>query len=104
VKAIRIYEQVETDVETIWSYLAADDPPIADRFVDRLQLTFAQIGRHPGLGHRRRWQARRLDDLRVWRVQDFPNYLVIYRDEPEAVAIVAVLSGYRSLERILKRR
>ena len=103
-KALHAYDEVEGDVETIWNYFAADDSTVADRFVDCLERTFAQIGRHPGLGHRRRWRARKLADLRVWRVDGFPNHLVFYREEPDAAAIVGVLSGYRRLERILKRR
>jgi len=103
-KPIRICDEVEGDVDGIWDYIAQDSPATADRFVDAVQLTFSQIVRQPGVGHRRRWRARKLADVRIWRVEGFPNHLVFYRDEADAVVIVAVLSGYRRLERVLVKR
>ena len=103
-KSIRIHDEVEGDVDEIWNYIAEDSPETADRFVDAVEETFAQILRHPGLGHRRRWRRRKLADLRLWRVEGFPNHLVFYREEDDTVEIVAVISGYRRLERILKNR
>lgn len=103
-KPIHLHDEIEADVEEIWDRIALDDPAIADRFVDALEKTFAQIGRHPGIGHHRRWRSRQLADLRLWRVEGFPNHLVFYREEESFVAIVAVLSGRRRLEGILRRR
>jgi len=103
-KPLHLHEEIETDVDEIWDRIALDDPSVADRFVDAVEKTFAQIGRHPGIGHHRRWRSRLLADLPIWRVGGFPKHLVFYREEENFVAIVAVLSGQRSLERILRKR
>lgn len=103
-KPLHLHDEVEADMEEIWDRIALDDPSVADRFVDAVEKSFAQIGRHPGLGHRRRWRRRLLAELRVWRVEGFRNHLVFYRERDEFVAIIAVLSGQRSLERILIKR
>lgn len=103
-KTLHLHDEVETDLEKIWDHIALDDPSVADRFVDAVEKSFAQIGRHPGIGHRRRWRSRQLNDVRVWRVDGFRNHLVFYREQEEVIAIIAVLSGQRSLERILINR
>lgn len=103
-KPIHLHDEIEADVEEIWDRIALDDPAIADRFVDAVEKTFAQVGRHPGIGHRRRWRSRQLAELRLWRVEGFPNHLIFYREEENFVAIVAVLSGRRRLEGILRKR
>ena len=103
-KLLHLHDEVEADMEEIWDRIALDDPSAADRFVDAVEKSFAQIGRHPGIGHRRRWRSRQLADVRLWRVAGFPNHLIFYREEESFVAIIAVLSGQRSLERILRKR
>jgi toxin ParE1/3/4 len=103
-KPLRLHDEVESDMEEIWDRIALDDPTMADRFVDAVEKSFAQIGRHPGIGHRRRWRSRQLADVRVWRVDGFRNHLIFYREQDACVAIIAVLSGQRSLERILIKR
>ena len=103
-KPLHLHDEVEADMEEIWDRIALDDSSVADRFVDAVEKSFAQIGRHPGIGHRRRWRSRQLTDVRVWRVDGFRNHLVFYRERGEFIAIIAVLSGQRSLERILVQR
>jgi plasmid stabilization system protein ParE len=73
---LHLHDEVEADVDKIWNRIALNDPTVADRFVDAVEATFAQIGRHPAIGHRRRWRSRKLADVRIWRVGSFPNHLV----------------------------
>ena len=102
--AIRIHAEIETDLEEAWLWLARDSPATADRFVDAVEQTFAQIARQPQIGWERPWRNRKLAGMRSWRVEGFSKYLVFYRMEQDVVAMVAVLHGARSLERILKQR
>jgi toxin ParE1/3/4 len=66
--------------------------------------TFEQIRKHPGVGWRRPCQNRKLEGIRSWRVGEFPNFLVFYREEEAAIEIFEVLSGARHLERAQHRR
>lgn len=102
--AIRFHAEIETDLEDVWLRIARDSEHAADRFVDAIERTFAEIAQHPQIGWERSWKHRKLKGLRSWRVKGFPNYLVFYRIEDEIVAMVAVLHSARLLERILKRR
>lgn len=102
--AIRFHAEFEDDLEVAWLWIARDDPAAADRFVEAVEHTCAQISRQPEIGWKRQWKHRKLTGLRSWRVEAFPNYLVFYRIEAEAVAMVALMHGARSFERILLKR
>jgi len=102
--AIRFHAEFEDDLEVAWLWIARDDPAAADRFVEAAEHTCAQIARQPQIGWERPWKRRKLTGLRSWRVEAFPNYLVFYRIEAEAVAMVALMHGARSFERILVKR
>ena len=102
--AIRFHAEIESDLERAWLWIARDSPETADRFVDAVERTFAQIARQPGIGWERPWRPGKLMGLRSWRVEGFPKFLVFYRIEAEVVAMVGVLHGARSFARILKKR
>ena len=101
---IRFHAEIETDLEDVWLWIARDSEDAADRFVDAVERTFAEIARHSQIGWERPWKHRQLKGLRSWRVKDFPSYLVFYRIEGEVVAMVALLHSARAFERILRRR
>jgi plasmid stabilization system protein ParE len=53
------------------------DPALANRFAASAERTFKTLARTPGLGRVRSFTDRRAANLRSWRVDDFPNYLVL---------------------------
>jgi plasmid stabilization system protein ParE len=87
------------DLNDIWDSIAADNVDAADRLMDTLFATFAQLAAMPGLGHTRT----DLTDLplRFWTVG---TYIVIYRAERTPLEIVAVTRGGRDIPRFLRRR
>jgi len=66
--------------------------------------TFEEIKTNPAIGWARPWKNPKLAGMRSWRVRDFQNRLVFYREEKDAIRVYAVISGYRHLERALGRR
>ena len=87
------------DLDEIWEYIAQDNIDAADRWIAKLFDAFEAIGRSPGIGHKR-------EDLTDYRVLFFPvgAYLIVYRDVPPAVEIVAVTQGARDIPSFLHRR
>jgi plasmid stabilization system protein ParE len=43
----------ELDLDGIWEYIAADSMSAADRWMDKLFHAFEELGRTPGMGHKR---------------------------------------------------
>jgi toxin ParE1/3/4 len=49
----RLTRRARRDVLDIWRYIAQDNEPAADRFVDLLVRHFQSIGNNPHIGRRR---------------------------------------------------
>jgi len=91
--------QAEADILEIWDYIADDSEDRADEVVSKLRQAFVQLGRNPGLGHRRPTIATRRH--RFWIVY---SYVAVYLWEREPVQIVAVVHGARQIETVLASR
>ncbi len=88
------------DLVEIRHYLTAKaSVEIADRVESAIREKIAFLARVPGAGHRR------LDltslPLRFFRVY---SYLIVYRLAAKPLEVVAILHGYRDVERILVER
>jgi plasmid stabilization system protein ParE len=90
-------------LDRIWNWLAIEQkvPESADRVCDAIEGTFYLLARNPGIGIVRWPSHPALADIRMLVVPRYHNYLVFYRDTPDAVQIVAVIHGKRDLPRRL---
>ena len=84
------------DLQNIWDFISADSEDAADRVLNELFETFQQLAEMPGMGHTRRDLTRR--DVRFWPVR---SYLIVYRDRPLPLQIVAVLHGAQDVPSII---
>jgi plasmid stabilization system protein ParE len=75
---------------------AVDSPQAADRVTSELFEAFQQLAAWPGMGHTRRDLTER--DVRFLAVG---SYLVVYREHPLPLQIVAVLHGARDVPSII---
>ena len=87
------------DLEQIWDYIAADSVDAADRWIGKLFDAFEEVGKTPGLGHKR-------EDLTSLPVFFWPvgSYLIIYRKSRGRAEIVAVTHGSRDIPAFLRQR
>ncbi len=92
-------EAAALDLETIWEYIAQDNLPAADRWIDKLFQAFETLARTPGIGHKR-------EDLTSLQVLFWPvgAYSVIYRVQPTEIEIIAVTQGARNIPTFLSSR
>ena len=86
--------QARQDLFSIWSYIAEDNPPAADRLLDTINEKCELLADHPKLGPARPDLA---PDLRYFPVG---SYLILYREIATGVEIVRVLHGVRNLNAI----
>jgi toxin ParE1/3/4 len=84
--------QADEDLIEHWCYIAADNPPAADRWLDGLEAKFSLLAGQPRLGPARPDIA---PELRY-----FPtgSYLILYREIPQGIEVVRVVHGARRLE------
>lgn len=94
-----ISADVVLDLDDIWEYIAADDVDAADRFIGKLVDALEELGRTPGMGHKR-------EDLTAYAVLFWPvgSYLIIYRGDRSPIEIVAITRGSRDIPTFLRQR
>ncbi len=94
---------IAEDLPDIYASIGRDNPPAAERVLDAVEATFAQLTRQPECGVTYRSRNRNLPEVRMLPVIGFANYLVFYRIEAEAVRILYVVHGARHLPRFFRQ-
>ncbi len=82
------------DLENTRQYIAKDSEYYAARFVARILEAAETLPHHPFIG-----RAVPEADSDAIRELLFQNYRIIYRSEPERIAILTVIHGSRDLSR-----
>ena len=92
----------KADLFDIWTYIADNSEPAADRVEQAIYDACVFVAEAPMRGHSRPDLTAR--SLRFRTVTRYPNYAVVYRPETAPLEIVAVMHGKRNIQRILKER
>ncbi len=89
----------ESDLDSIWEYIARDSRDAADRSIAKLFEAFEVLAANPcHRSHARRPHSRPGGVLPVG------SYLILYRRQPERIEIVAVTQGARDIPSLLEHR
>jgi toxin ParE1/3/4 len=88
----RIRPEAEADLDSIWSFIAADNRKAADAVIDRIIETFDLLLTMPFAGRARPEFG---DNLRSIVVG---NYVVFYATLPGGIDIVRVINGRRDID------
>ena len=89
--------QAQSDLLSIWDFIARDDIRAADRLARRMEAAFRMLARFPKTGHKRA-DVRTSEPVLFWPVG---SYVVVYRPEPRPVVILRILHGARDLDALL---
>lgn len=87
------------DLQDIWDFVAFDNVNAADGLEDEFFNAFEKLARQPGMGHYRPDLPEH--DVRVWPLG---SYLIVYRQLPPTLQIVAVLHGSRDVPEVIRKR
>lgn len=82
----------QADIDEIWDYIAADNPPAADRWLDVLYDKFLLLASQPLIGQIREELS---PDLRSFSVD---RYVLYYKVLGQRIRILRVLHGARDIE------
>jgi toxin ParE1/3/4 len=95
---------IEKDLPGLYSFIAQQDRAAAERLLDAVEETFAQLTRHPDSGAFYPTRKPKLRALRMLPVIGFHDYLIFYRLEQNGVVhILYVTHGARHLLRLFRR-
>jgi toxin ParE1/3/4 len=95
---------VDDDVFELAQYLLDRSEDSARRFVDAAQKTLKDLARMPGMGSPKQFHDPALADVRSWRVEGFPNYLIYYIPVTDGIDVLAIMHGARDVEHELADR
>ncbi len=84
------------DLDSIWEYIAKNNPQAAVKVEDEILAAFAKLADNPFWGHAR--EDLTDEFLRFWPIY---TYQIIYIPEPKPIEIVRVLSGYQDIMNII---
>jgi toxin ParE1/3/4 len=100
---VRLLPAADLDLEGQAAFLLREASlETALRFYDAAAATFENLARMPGMGQRRESRNPDLAELRVWRINGFPNHVIFYRPIDSGVEIVRVLHATRDIDRVLE--
>jgi toxin ParE1/3/4 len=88
----RIRPEADIDLDSIWSFIAADNRTAADAMIDRITDTFDLLLTMPFSGRARPEFGGNLRSIVVG------NYLVFYETLPDGVEIVRVINARQDID------
>jgi toxin ParE1/3/4 len=88
----RIRPEADIDLDTIWSFIAADNSKAADAVIDRITETFDLLLTMPFAGRARPEFGNNLRSIVVG------NYVVFYATLPGGIDIVRVINVRRDID------
>jgi antitoxin ParD1/3/4 len=95
----RLSKRAVDDLDSIWSYIAADSVDAANRVESAILAAFEKLGRFPNIGSKRTDVTDK--PVRFWTVTRFPNFIVVYRPETTPIHVLTVIHGMRDAKAIL---
>ena len=98
-KPVYFSARAEDDLNSICEYIRRDNPPAAARVREAVLNAAQKLGLHPELGPALTNPKPRHKGVRMLLVREHPNYLLIYRFEPERILVLRMLHAARDWTR-----
>ena len=90
------------DLDIAFEYLAERNPTAAHKFNEAARKTLEQLAVLPGLGVTRQYDNPQIVDVRMFRMQDFRNYLIFYNATEDGIRVIRILHGARNVSKIFE--
>lgn len=96
-RGYRLASGARYDLQSIWTFIAHDSAPAADRVMARIQQAVERLAQSPKIGHSRT-DLHASEQVRFWPVG---SYIIVYRPSPKPILIVRILHAARDLNALL---
>lgn len=90
--------QAERDIEECFVYIAEDNLDAGVIFLVAVEDSLEQLAKFPLLGKQRQFQDKRFQNVRMWVVRGYENYLIFYDVTETTIEVIRVLHGSRNIE------
>ena len=96
-RKILVSEEAYNDLDSCSEYISRESPRASLRFLREAQAAFELLADMPELGVKRDFNNPELNELRMWPISKFKNYLIFYTFNSLSVEVIRVLHGARNL-------
>ena len=100
-RTIRIQPLAQDDLRRQAEFIAKDSLDAALRLLEAAEITYEFLAETPLAGAVCPFKSVQTKDLRIWRINGFPNHLILYRVSETELLIVRVLHAARDLDVLL---
>ncbi len=90
--------QAERDIEECFVFIAENNLDKGVYFLVAVEDSIEQFAKFPFLGNTRNFQNVQFQDVRMWRVKGFENYLIFYSVKDETIEVIRVLHSSRNID------
>jgi toxin ParE1/3/4 len=90
--------QAERDIEECFVYIAENNLDTAVYFLVAVEDSLERLADFPLLGKKREFRDTRFQDVRMWSVKGYENYLIFYAATNETIEVIRVLHSSRDIE------
>ena len=97
-RSIVILPLARSDLYEIGCYLSERDLAVSKRFNRAVDRTLQYLLDAPESGERRDYSNPAYANVRIWRVDGFPNHLIFYRANETDLTVVRVIHGARDYD------
>jgi|ERR1700757_4214232 len=75
---------------------------VAKRFRQAVESAYAQLARMPRLGAPSKLRRKKHSGIRIWRIREFEQYLIVYKPRRGGVGIERLIHAKQDYQRVLK--
>lgn len=94
----KLTKPAESDLLSIWRYIAEDNPQAADSVLDLIEAHFSQLSRNPKIGRLRKDLAENLFSFVAGKSNWRSQFIIFYRMHGDGIDIIRVLEGHRDID------
>lgn len=90
--------QAERDIEEAFVYVAEDNIDVGVYFLVAIEESIEYLADFPFIGNQRDYKNPRFQNIRMWRVKGYPNYLIFYLVTDDRIEIIRMVHSSRDLD------
>jgi len=92
--------QAERDIEECFVFIAEENLDTGVYFLVAVEDSLEQLAKFPLIGKQSEFQNKQFQNLRMWHVKGYENYLIFYTVIEETIEVIRVLYASRDIKDI----
>lgn len=90
--------QAERDIEECFVFIAEENLDTGVYFLVAVEESLEQLAKFPLIGKQSEFQNKQFEDMRMWHVKGYENYLIFYTVIEETIEVIRVLYASRDIK------